>query len=266
MAKELQVLVVGALGKMGRETVRAVKMSDDLVLAGAVDVKAGTARISDITGDENDRDAVWTDLDEALDSVKPDVVVDFTNPQAVFNNARSVLRHGIPCVIGTTGMNDRELSDLDQLARDNLTGIAVIPNFAIGAVLMMRFAEETARYFADVEIVELHHDGKLDAPSGTAIKTAEMIDLKRVGTPSTSRGQFEKFPGARGGQVNGVRVHSIRLPGMVAHQEVLFGGQGQALTIRHDAFNRECFMPGVILTVQKIIGIKGLVYGLEHLI
>ena len=266
MAKELKVLVVGALGKMGRETVRAVKMSDALVLAGAVDVKASNERISDITGDENDRDAIWPDLDEALDSLKLDVVVDFTNPQAVFNNARSVLRQGLPGVIGTTGLNEREIQELDQLARDNQTGIAIVPNFAIGAVLMMRFAEESSRYFADVEIVELHHEGKLDAPSGTAIKTAEMIERNRQGIPLAPRGQFEKYPGARGGQVNGVRVHSIRLPGLVAHQEVIFGGQGQTLSIRHDSYNRESFMPGVILTIQKIVNTTGLVYGLEHLI
>ncbi len=266
MVKELQVLVVGALGKMGRETVKAVKGSDDLVLVGAVDVKAVNARISDITGDENDRLMIWQDLDLALDSLELDVVVDFTNPQAVFNNARSVLRHGIPCVIGTTGLGDREIKELDELARENHTGVAVIPNFAIGAVLMMRFAEEASRHFKDVEIIELHHDNKLDAPSGTSIKTAEMIDRNRPGTPSAPLGQFEKYPGARGGQVNGIRIHSVRLPGLVAHQEVLFGGQGQTLTIRHDSYNRESFMPGVILTLQKIVDIKGLVYGLEHLI
>lgn len=266
MAKELKVLVAGALGKMGRETVRAVKTSDDLVLAGAVDVKARNKIISDITGDEHDRDAIWPDLEAALESLKVDVVVDFTNPQAVFNNARTVLRHGIPCVVGTTGLNEREIKELERLACDNQTGIAIIPNFAIGAVLMMRFAEEASRYFADVEIVELHHENKLDAPSGTAIKTAEMIEHNRQGTPLAPRGQFEKYPGVRGGQVNGVRVHSVRLPGLVAHQEVLFGGQGQTLSIRHDSYNRESFMPGVILTVQKIVNIRGLVYGLEHLI
>ncbi len=266
MARDLQVLVVGALGKMGRETVRTLKISDELALAGAVDVKAGNTKLSQLTNDDNDNDAIWVDLDEALDSLKLDVVIDFTNPQAVFNNARSVLRKGIFCVVGTTGLNERELNDLDQLARDKGVGIAVIPNFSIGAVLMMRFAEEAARYFSGVEIIELHHDGKLDAPSGTAIKTAEMIDRKRADMSIAPRGQFEKYPGARGGQVNDIRVHSIRLPGLVAHQEVLFGGQGQALTIRHDAFSRECFMPGLILTVKSIVKTKGLVYGLEHLI
>ncbi|MGI6513454.1 MAG: 4-hydroxy-tetrahydrodipicolinate reductase [Syntrophomonadaceae bacterium] len=266
MAKELQVVVVGALGKMGRETVKVLKKSDNLILAAAVDVKAGNAKVSDITGDENDCLPIWPDLDEALDSVGVDVVVDFTNPQAVYNNARSVLRRGIPCVVGTSGLNEREIGELEKLAWENRTGIAIIPNFAIGAVLMMRFAEEASRYFAHVEIVELHHDGKLDAPSGTAIKTAEMIDRHRGGVPPSPRGQFEKYPGARGGQVNGVQVHSIRLPGLVAHQEVIFGGQGQTLSIRHDSYNRESFMPGVLLTVEKIMDIKGLVYGLEHLI
>ena len=129
-----------------------------------------------------------------------------------------MLRRGIPCVVGTSGLNEREIGELEKLAWENRTGIAIIPNFAIGAVLMMRFAEEASRYFAHVEIVELHHDGKLNAPSGTAIKTAEMIDRHRGGTTVT-RGQFEKYPGARGGQVNGVQVHSIRLPCLVAHQK-----------------------------------------------
>jgi len=266
MARDLQVLVVGALGKMGQETVRAVKGSDHMVLAGAVDVKSRSSRLSGITGDESDQTPVWDDLDEALESLTVDVVVDFTNPQAVFNNVRGVLRRGIPCVVGTTGLNDRELAELDELARERRIGVAVIPNFSIGAVLMMRFAAEAARYFAEVEIIELHHDGKLDAPSGTAIKTAEMINQHRSEPVTIPRGQFEKYPGARGGQVEGVRVHSVRLPGFVAHQEVIFGGQGQALTIRHDAFNRECFMPGVILTIQKITQVQGLIYGLEHLL
>ena len=127
-----------------------------------------------------------------------------------------MLRRGIPCVVGTSGLNEREIGEREKLAWENRTGIAIIPNFAIGAVLMMRFAEEASRYFAHVEIVELHHDGKLDAPSGTAIKTAEMIERHRGGVPPSPRGQFEKYPGARGGQVNGVQVHSIRLPGLVA--------------------------------------------------
>ncbi|MGE5422164.1 MAG: 4-hydroxy-tetrahydrodipicolinate reductase [Ignavibacteriales bacterium] len=266
MAKEINVLVAGALGKMGGETIRTVKQSEDTNLIGAVDVKAREQKLSFITGDESDNQEIWTDLDEALEILKPDVLVDFTNPQAVYVNSRTALRKGVPCIIGTTGLSDKELESLDQIARENQVAIAVIPNFAIGAILMMKFAQEAARYFGDVEIIELHHDGKLDAPSGTAIKTAEMIREIREIDGTGIKGEFEKYTGARGGKVQGISVHSVRLPGFVAHQEVIFGGTGQALTIRHDAFNRECFMPGVILAIKKIQTFTGLVYGLEKMI
>jgi 4-hydroxy-tetrahydrodipicolinate reductase len=145
-------------------------------------------------------------------------------------------------------------------------GIIVAPNFALGAVLMMRFAQEAARYFPDVEIIELHHDRKIDAPSGTALKTAELIAAGRVAEPGTKPAPLEKINGARGGEYLGTKIHSLRLPGLIAHQEVIFGAQGQTLTIRHDSLDRSSFMPGVILAVRKAPEIKGLVYGLDALI
>lgn len=259
----ISVVVAGALGKMGRETVRAVRETSDLTLAGAVDVRAKDHRLLVITGDARDTEPIRQDLNEALDELKPQVMIDFTNPQAVFPNCRAAIRRGIHCVVGTTGLGPKELSDLDHMARENKVGVAVIPNFAIGAVLMMRFAREAASYFNHVEILELHHDGKVDAPSGTAVKTAEMIAETRKVVPQDNPEAFEKYPGCRGGKAAEVRIHSVRLPGLVAHQEVIFGDKGQTLTIRHDSLSRECFMPGVILVTRSISRHTGLVYGLE---
>lgn len=266
MAETIRVLVSGSLGKMGSETVRAVKKSDALELVGAVDVQANKQKIAFITGDEKDQQLLINDLELALDDLKPDVLIDFTNPQAVFENTRTALRKKVHCVVGTTGLSDQELEALDQMAAQAGVGVAVIPNFAIGAILLMKFAEQAAAYMESVEIIELHHDNKVDAPSGTSIKTAEMIAANRKRVPDPIKGEFEKVSGVRGGLVNDVRIHSVRLPGMVAHQEVIFGGLGQALTIRHDSFNRESFMPGVVLTAQKIVECTGLVYGLEKLL
>ena len=194
-------------------------------------------------------------------------MVDFTTPDAVFDNVMTALDLGKRVVFGTTGLDEERLQEIDARARERSLGVVHAPNFAIGAVLMMRFAAEASRFFDQVEIIELHHDQKKDAPSGTAIKTAELIAEARK-----SRGEVaavtetEVVAGARGGEVQGVQVHSVRLPGLVAHQEVLLGLPGQTLTIRHDSFDRASFMPGVLLALRKVGEITGLVYGLEHLL
>lgn len=264
MAAEIKVIVSGALGKMGQQTAQAVHQDEELKLVGLIDVRAREGQTSGTAGHlplqpENDLEA-W------LERFPADVMIDFTNPQAVYNNAKIALQHKVNCVIGTTGLNEVELKHLERLALENEVGVAVIPNFAIGAVLMMKLAQEAACYFPDVEIIELHHDQKMDAPSGTAIKTAEMIAERRQARPPRSSLELEKIAGARGGEMKGIRIHSVRLPGFVAHQEIIFGGVGQTLTIRHDSLDRVGFMPGVVMTVKKIIGIKGLVYGLEKLL
>lgn len=264
MAVKIRVIVSGALGKMGLETSRAVNDDEELELVGLVDIKSKGSQEHVITGQISM--PVDNDLDHMLDTVQPDVMIDFTNPQAVYNNAKTALQHGTGCVIGTTGLNEVELKQLEKLALENNTWVAIIPNFAIGAVLMMKLAQEVAQYFPDVEIIEMHHDQKIDAPSGTAIKTAEMITARRLGQPSRNSREYEKIAGARGGELNGVRIHSVRLPGFVAHQEVIFGGVGQSLKIRHDSFDRAGFMPGVVMTVKKMMGRKGMVYGLENLL
>jgi len=266
MAGRIKVAVAGALGRMGLETVRAVAGDGDLELVGAADVKARGERLAELANLPGLDLVLDNDVEEMARTRQPEVIIDFTNPQAVYQNARVALVNGITAVIGTTGLNDFEIKELERLSNEKGVGVAIIPNFAIGAALMMMFAREAAKYLPHVEIVELHHDQKLDAPSGTAIKTAEMIcESTRCFTPRGVQ-EMEKIPGSRGGKVNDVRIHSIRLPGLVAHQEVIFGGQGQCLTIRHDSYNRESFMPGVLLAVKKMYGRKGMVYGLERLL
>ncbi|SHH06180.1 dihydrodipicolinate reductase [Thermosyntropha lipolytica DSM 11003] len=266
MENKIRVIVAGALGKMGRETLKAVNADKELELVGAADVKFSDANMKEEGILAGLNIPCYPDLERLINEVKPDVMVDFTNPQAVFGNAKIALQNKITCVIGTTGLKDIELEQLEKLAYANETGVAVIPNFAIGAVLMMKFAREAAEYFSDVEIIELHHDQKMDAPSGTAIKTAELINERWGIRPPRAVRELEKIPGCRGGNLGNIRIHSVRLPGLVAHQEVIFGGPGQSLTIRHDSFDRAGFMPGVVMVIKKMAGRKGLVYGMENLL
>ncbi|HHV15507.1 MAG TPA: 4-hydroxy-tetrahydrodipicolinate reductase [Gelria sp.] len=266
MAEKIKVIVTGVLGKTGLATVKAVSQDEDLELVGLVDIRGKGEKLSQLT-QLNDIDLkVENDLDRVIEKTKPQVMIDFTNPQAVFNNTRTALKKNITCVVGTTGLNEVELKQLEKLAVDNNVGLAIIPNFAIGAVLMMKFAREAARYFQDVEIIELHHDQKMDAPSGTAIKTAELINESRSSRVPRNIREFEKIAGCRGGNLDQVRIHSVRLPGLIAHQEVIFGGSGQTLRIRHDCMDRTGFAPGVLMVVKKMVDYKGVVYGMENLL
>jgi 4-hydroxy-tetrahydrodipicolinate reductase len=266
MAEKIKVIVSGGLGKMGLETVKAVAAEEDLQLAGVVDIRGKGEKISDLCDLKDTNLQVENDLDQVIEKTRPQVMIDFTNPQAVFNNTRTALKNKITCIVGTTGLNEVELRQLEKLAVDNQTGVAIIPNFAIGAVLMMKFAREAAQYFPDVEIIELHHDQKMDAPSGTAIKTAELINQSRGSRAPRNIREYEKIAGCRGGNLDQIRIHSIRLPGLIAHQEVIFGGTGQTLKIRHDSMDRAGFMPGVVMVVKKMMGRQGLVYGMENLL
>ncbi len=257
MPETIKVAVNGAFGRMGREVVKAVLAEQDMQLAGICDSNPQAAQ-----GLPETNLPMFGALADMLDSVKPEVVVDFTSPMAVFENAKTILQHGARPVIGTTGLTADNLEEIESICKANNTGALVAPNFAIGAVLMMKFASEAAKYMPQVEIIELHHDKKLDAPSGTAIKTAEMIAANRP-EPTTPAAQAEA---ARGGSFSGIQVHSIRLPGLVAHQEVIFGGLGQTLTIRHDSLDRQSFMPGVIIAIRYVRKNNGLVYGLEKIL
>jgi len=258
----IRVGVVGALGRMGSAVCRAVVADPETALVAAVDVRAANEWITTSDGSKVQVDAEM----DVLTQAEVDVAVDFTHPSAVLENARWCVQHAIDVVVGTTGLSDRDVDELRRLidAEGNESNVFVAPNFATGAVLMMRFAAEAARHFPSIEIVELHHDGKADAPSGTALATARVIAESRPGAPAPQ--SAEVVPGARGGDVEGIRVHSVRLPGLVAHQEVILGSPGQTLTIRHDSTDRESFMPGVLLAVKKIKDHPGLTVGLEALL
>ena len=242
----INVVINGYKGKMGSEAVKAVSAAEDMQVSGQCDVGDNVASI--------------------IKAVHADVVVDLTNPSSVRSNAESILRAGAHAVVGTTGLSDQDLEALNQIALTENRAIIVCPNFAIGAVLMMKLAAEAAKYLHQVEIIEFHHDKKADAPSGTALKTADMIAAANPEINATERDEKELIPGSRGARRRRIPIHAIRLPGIVANQEVIFGGLGQTLSIRHDTHSRECFMPGILLCIRKIRDHKGLIYGLEHLL
>jgi 4-hydroxy-tetrahydrodipicolinate reductase len=257
----IDVIVTGAAGRMGREVVRAVTAAEGMRVAAAVDPGAEGVVLDDGAGGTV---TVGGSLAAALSGAGTRVMVDFTVPSVVEANVEAALAAGVHCVVGTTGVGAEGWTGIVADAPDGVC-LFVAPNFAVGAVLMMRFAEMAARHMPHAEIIELHHDRKLDAPSGTAIHTAARIAAARGEAPSAPGRETEVFEGARGAEVAGVPVHSVRLPGLVAHQEVLFGGQGQTLTIRHDSIDRTSFMPGVVLAIRGVVSRSGLVIGLEEL-
>ena len=244
--KKIRVLVNGAKGRMGQEVVKAVTAAADLELVDQTDLE--------------------DDLIARIKASHAQAVVDFTTAAVAFENTRKILEAGVHPVVGTSGLLAEQVAELQQLAEDKGIGGLIAPNFAIGAVLLMKYAQDAAKYLPDVEVIELHHNRKADAPSGTAVKTAQLIAEARQEIPKALVEEKELFEGARGSEVHGVRVHSLRLPGLVAHQEVIFGGTGETLTIRHDSIHRESFMPGVCLACRKVIGTQQLFYGLEHLL
>jgi 4-hydroxy-tetrahydrodipicolinate reductase len=242
----MRVGVLGARGRMGQQVCAAVDAADDLSLVAALD------------------------LDDSLDELADaEVVVDFTHPDAVMDNVRFAVEHGVHAVVGTTGFSTDRLDTVRGWLGDApRVGVLIAPNFGIGAVLSMRFAELAARYYDSAEVIELHHPNKVDAPSGTAVRTAELIAQARaaagLGAPPDATTQARD--GARGSDVAGVRVHALRIAGMVAHQEIVFGGAGETLTIRHDSLDRVSFMPGVLLAVRNVASRPGLTVGLEPLL
>jgi 4-hydroxy-tetrahydrodipicolinate reductase len=246
--------VLGASGRMGREVCRAVDAADDLTLVAAVDPHHEGAELGNL---------VVAGSPEAFEDVA--VAVDFTTPGSVIENARWCLGRGMHMVIGTTGIEGDGLEEIRRLTGSGKANAIVAPNFAIGAALMMRFAEQAARYFDAAEVIELHHDQKVDAPSGTAITTAQRISATRAGAWEAPGGDVS-HPGARGADVEGIRVHGIRLPGLLAHQEVIFGSPGQTLTVRHDTIDRSAFIPGVLLAIRSVADRPGLTVGLDALL
>jgi 4-hydroxy-tetrahydrodipicolinate reductase len=256
----LRVMVVGAAGRMGREVVRAVSAQDDMAVVAAVDCAGVGEDAAALAGAQAPAVPITDSLESAVAGGRPEVGVDFTVPAAVMGNARLALAARLPYVIGATGLTDSDLKELAALSDRQQTPVLVAPNFAIGAVLMMQFAARAARYFDAAEIIELHHDAKVDAPSGTALITAKLMAEAPESHLASPASPDHPSRGLRAGKV---QIHSVRLPGLVAHQEVIFGGLGQTLTIRHDSFSRESFMPGVLLALRRVRGLTGLQVGLQ---
>jgi 4-hydroxy-tetrahydrodipicolinate reductase len=240
----INVGVIGHRGRMGATVCAAVDGDDDLDLV---------ARIG--RGDE---------LGGLVDA-GAQVAVEFTTPDSVAGNVRFCVENGVHAVVGTTGLSAEDVDDISQRAQGRGVGVLIAPNFALGAVLMMTFAQKAARYYDAVEIIERHHDKKLDSPSGTALRTASLMGEERSSDWNAPTGR-ETVAGSRGGDRDGVHIHSLRLPGSVAHQEVIFGGAGETLTIRHDSLDRSSFMPGVLLAIKRVDTLDGVTVGLEHLL
>jgi 4-hydroxy-tetrahydrodipicolinate reductase len=264
----VRVGVIGAGGRMGSEACLAITATSDLELVAAVSPSHAGEPLHEVVAGLRSRPAseltVSADLD-VLSDARCDVVVELTGPATVGEHLIWLLERGIHAVVGATGLTEAQLARARSLASWGAANALIAPNFAIGAVLLMRFATEAARHLPHVEVIELHHDHKVDAPSGTALRTAELIAEARDHVPAAIHGDDE-HPGARGNEHHGIHVHSVRLPGLVASQEVIFGGEGQTLTLRHDSIDRSSFMPGVILGCRKVDELDGLVIGLEHLL
>ncbi len=279
MTTPIPVVVAGALGRMGAEVIRAVLASADCELVGAIDTTPGKegADVGLELGLGELEVAVTADFEGALCLASQNarnsgpgggaVLVDFTHPSVVYEHTRGAIAYGVHPVIGTTGLSPEQLHELAVFADKASMGGAVIPNFSVGMVLLQQAAAAAARFYDFAELTELHHNRKADAPSGTCIKTAELMEELGKSFNPQQIDEHESLPGCRGGQRDsGLRLHSVRLPGLVAHQEVMFGAQGETYTLRHDTIDRSAYMPGVLLSVRKVRQLGGLVYGLERLL
>ncbi|MEH7437201.1 4-hydroxy-tetrahydrodipicolinate reductase [Neobacillus drentensis] len=263
----VKIIIAGPRGRMGSEAVKLVTNTEQFELVAVLDHKFDGMMLSDIEGFQSISSVpVYTDIVKCLETIEADVLIDLTTPEVGMYHAKTALEYNVRPVVGTTGFSKGNLDELQQICEEKKLGCIIAPNFAIGAVLMMKFSQMAAKYFNDVEIIEMHHDQKLDAPSGTAVKTAEMISAVRAAKRQGHPNEKETLPGARGAEFDGMHVHSVRLPGLVAHQQVLFGSDGQTLTIRHDSYNRSSFMSGVKVAVESVMKNPSFVYGLENIL
>ena len=259
--RRIKIAIYGALGRMGQTLVDALCREPDMQIVGAVDIKAAGDKLA--LPDGSGTVPLSQNLEPILTIGQPEVVVDFSTASAVMPAVRLTAEQEVNLVIGTTGLTTDDIKEIDRLAQAHRVGVVVAPNFALGAVLMMHLAKIAAKYFDFAEIIELHHHLKADAPSGTALSTARAMAQARGKPFSIPPG---KASAGRGEKVEGISIHSVRLPGLLAHQEIMLGGPGQTLKIRHDQISREAFMPGVMLAIREVVKHKGLIYGLETLL
>lgn len=258
----IKVVVNGALGRMGQEVVKAVCSDSGMQVVGATELEPARETLS--LPDGSGEVPLSADIDRILGDCQPDVIVDFTSAKATMPLVWLAVERGVNLVIGTTGLKAEDVNEIERLAKAHKIGVVVAPNFALGAVLMTHLAKIAARHMDYAEIIELHHHQKADAPSGTSLNTARAMADAR-GKPFRSPEQA-KAAASRGEAVDGITIHSVRLPGLMAHQEILLGAPGQTLSIRHDTINRECYMPGVILAIREVVKRPGLIYGLDTLL
>lgn len=249
----IKVAVCGACGKMGQEVVNAVLNDSELELAAKIDICTG--------------EGIYKSIEEAKNAVEIDVLVDFTQPKVIYENAKFCLNNNIKPVIGTTGLSDEQVAEFKKLSEDKGVSCLIAPNFTTGAVLMMMFAQQASKFFDNAEIIELHHNQKKDAPSGTAVKTAQMMSRENVNFAKDNCAEEELIEGSRGGtSYNNIHIHSVRMPGYIASQEVIFGASGQILKIRHDSMDRTCYMKGVLMAIKHVSVHNEFVYGLENIL
>lgn len=263
----IKVAIAGARGRMGVAAVEAILQVEDMEIVAALDYKhEGLYLHNNEVNNHQVGIPIYTSFGALIEDTSPDVLLDLTTPEVVYDNMHQAIENGIRPVVGTSGLSFESIEQLSELANAKEVGGIIAPNFSIGAVLAMKFSAMAARYLHDVEIIESHHAQKVDAPSGTAVKTAEMITEVREAHKQGHPEETELLPGARGADIEGMKIHSVRLPGLLAHQEVLLGGKGELLTIRHDSFDRSSFMPGILMAIRRVMEQKELIYGLDKII
>lgn len=259
--------IVGALGKMGQEIVKAVTNCGDTELVMAVDVyKTGEDIGKIVLGKENNV-IIGSDIESEIEKNKPDVIIDFTQPDAIYEHVMLYLKKKVKSVIGTTGLKEAEIEEIKKISKESNTACLIAPNFSTGAVLLMMFAKQAAKYFNNAEIIELHHNQKKDAPSGTAIKTAQMMSEVNPNFTKGNCPEKELLQGARGANAtsSNIHIHSVRMPGYIASQEVIFGSDGQIFKIKHDTMSRNCYMDGILLAVRHVYNNNEFIYGLDNI-
>jgi|SRR5690625_71193 len=261
----IKIVLGGPRGHMGKEAIQMIKNEPKFSLVGClVRTKDDEEAIREIHSLVGDTINLYDQAETCFKEEQPDVYIDLTIAEAGFKNTKTALLNNVRAVVGTSGLSDSQIEELSNISSQNKIGCIIAPNFALGSILMMIFSRMAAKFFPDVEIIEKHHDGKIDAPSGTAIKTVDMIretrEQKRQGHPE----EYEVLEGARGATIDGIKIHSMRLPGLVAHQEVVFGSKSQLLAIQHDTFDRVAYMDGLNFAIKEVLKQEKLIYGLEH--
>ena len=263
----IKVGVCGACGKMGKEVIKTVLEDSEMQLVCAIDINNVGEDISQIVTGKKGNVSIVADLKTAINKTTPDVMVDFTQPSIIFENAKICLDNGVRPVIGTTGLNENQIAELKKMSEEKKVSVFIAPNFTTGAVLMMLFAKTAAKYFDNAEIIELHHNQKKDAPSGTAIKTAQLMQEVKNSFEVGNCAEVETIAGSRGGKAPAdIRIHSVRMPGYIASQEVIFGASGQILKIRHDSMDRTCYMAGVKMAIRYVMENNNFTYGLDNIL